>query len=101
MDKMNELTSPEKPYIAEEELNKRHEEYEMESISQYTETPSIGKEHVVKKYCINIKKSISSRFPQFIKINKAKLVKFCNDVLLQLTNKLLLLIPSILPNSII
>nr|XP_036218721.1 atlastin isoform X2 [Bactrocera oleae] len=82
--KMVDLISPENPYMPEEELIKKHEEYEMESISQYTETPSIGKEHVVKKYCINIKKSISSRLPQFIKINKAKLyiaeLNYLNDM---------------------
>ncbi|XP_069964130.1 atlastin isoform X1 [Bactrocera oleae] len=82
--KMVDITSPENPYMPEEELIKKHEEYVEESISQYTETKSIGKEHVKKKYCINIKKSITSRLPQFIKINKAKLyiaeLNYLNDM---------------------
>ncbi|XP_069962155.1 atlastin isoform X2 [Bactrocera oleae] len=73
MEKMNELTSPEKPYIAEEELNKRHEEFEMEALATYTNTPLLGKADFLKKYCKKIKNYISSSFQQFVKINKAKL----------------------------
>ncbi|XP_049303135.1 atlastin-like isoform X2 [Bactrocera dorsalis] len=71
--KMTELTSPDKPYIPEEELKRQHEEFEKQTISSYKDKPLMGKAYFLKKYCQQIKSYTSSRFQQFLKLNEAKL----------------------------
>ncbi|XP_050317928.1 atlastin-like isoform X2 [Bactrocera neohumeralis] len=73
VNKMTELTSPEKPYIPEEELKRKHEEYLEKTISSFKDKPIIGKAYYFMKYCYKIKSYCSSRFQQFRKLNEAKL----------------------------
>ncbi|XP_049303131.1 atlastin-like isoform X3 [Bactrocera dorsalis] len=71
--KMTELTSPDKPYIPEEELKRQHEEYVEQTILCYKDKPLLGKIYFLMKYCQKIKSYCSSRFQQFRQLNEAKL----------------------------
>ncbi|XP_049303139.1 atlastin-like [Bactrocera dorsalis] len=79
--KMTELTSPDKPYIPEEELKRQHEEFEKQTISSYKDKPLLGKAYFLVKYRKKIKSYCSSRFQHFRKLNEAKLVHAQNNYL--------------------
>ncbi|XP_039967539.1 atlastin-like [Bactrocera tryoni] len=73
VNEMTELTSPENPYIPEEELERKHKEYLEKTISSFKDKPILGKANYFMKYSHKIKSYCSSRFQQFCKLNEAKL----------------------------